>query len=199
MTYFFGFVKCFLWFCSVFSCVIYGNTRFMLKLKLFCWFRAEYEAFPELSGGNSRRIPYIAGILCWNFRKHLTNPGSGCIITLYGVISVQQINKCVDGCGFPPHAESAFTESCRLVQGSKASACDPPVADSPNPRCTYGSPLVIQEYGYPGDTGDIKTVRISTVKGKCIDGCTEADLAYIYALLSLWQGGFFNSCSSAPD
>ena len=46
--------------------------------------------------------------------------------------------KCVDGCGFPPHAESAFTESCRLVQGSKASACDPPVADSPNPRCTYG-------------------------------------------------------------
>ena len=27
--------------------------------------------------------------------------------------------KCVDGCGFPPHAESAFTESCRLVQGSQ--------------------------------------------------------------------------------
>ena len=138
MTYFFGFVKCFLWFCQVFSHVIYGNTGFLLKSKIFCCSRAEYEAFMELSGGNSGRVPYIAGLLCWNFRKYLTNPGSGCIITLYGVIPVQQIKKCVDGCGFPPHAESAFTESCRLVQGSKASACDPPVADSPNPRCTYG-------------------------------------------------------------
>lgn len=120
-------------------------------MKLFCCSRTEYEAFRELSGGNSRHIPYIAGILCLNFRKHLTNPESGCIISLYGVISVQQINKCVDGCGFPPHAESAFTESCRLVQGSKASACDPPVADSPNPRCIYGS--------HPGDTG----VRLPSV------------------------------------
>ena len=26
--------------------------------------RAEYEAFMELSGGNSGRVPYIAGLLC---------------------------------------------------------------------------------------------------------------------------------------
>ena len=80
------------------------------------------------------------------------------------------------------------------MQGSKASACDPPVADSPNPRCTYGRhgdtgvwlpPGDTGVWLPPGDTGDTKTVRISTVKGKCIDGCTEADLAYIYALLSL--------------
>ena len=53
------------------------------------------------------------------------------------------------------------------------------------PRCTYGRHGDTGVWLPPGDTGDTKTVRISTVKGKCIDGCTEADLAYIYALLSL--------------
>ena len=54
------------------------------------------------------------------------------------------------------------------MQGSKAFVYDPPVADELNTVFSAG-----------------KLVRISTVKGKCIDGCTEADLAYIYALLSL--------------
>ena len=193
----------------------------------------------KLSGGNSGRVPYIAGLL-WSPLKtscerkcavraifvvkppreaySLTSSaflesGTPCPFLLFApvfrgslMLKFQKIldksrigvynhivrsysrtadQKCVDGCGFPPHAESAFTESCRLVQGSKASACDPPVADSPNPRCTYGRHGDTGVWLPPGDTGDTKTVRISTVKGKCIDGCTEADLAYIYALLSL--------------
>ena len=48
------------------------------------------------------------------------------------------------------------------------------------PKQTVRTPAYSQ-----ADFPDTKIVRISTVKGKCIDGCTEADLAYIYALLSL--------------
>jgi len=77
-------------------------------------------------------------IIMLKFQKILDKSRIGVYNHIVRSYSRTADQKCVDGCGFPPHAESAFTESCRLVQGSKASACDPPVADSPNPRCTYG-------------------------------------------------------------
>ncbi len=105
--------------------------------------------------------PVFRGSLMLKFQKILDKSRIGVYNHIVRSYSRTADQKCVDGCGFPPHAESAFTESCRLVQGSKASACDPPVADSPNPRCTYGRhgdtgvwlPPVIQEilrlYGFP--------------------------------------------------
>ena len=82
--------------------------------------------------------PVFRGSLMLKFQKILDKSRIGVYNHIVRSYSRTADQKCVDGCGFPPHAESAFTESCRLVQGSKASACDPPVADSPNPRCTYG-------------------------------------------------------------
>lgn len=92
-------------------------------------------------------------------------------------------NKCVDGCVSAPYPKPTFSESCRQVQGSKALVYDPPVADELNTvRSTAG-----------------KFVRISTVKGKCIDGCTEADFGFILCPLTTRKEGIFCfSCSSAP-
>ena len=45
---------------SFFTCNLwkYGIS---VKIEDILLFRAEYEAFPELSGGNSGRVPYISG------------------------------------------------------------------------------------------------------------------------------------------
>ena len=69
------------------------------------------------------------------------------------------------------------------MQGSKAFVYDPPVADELNTVFSAG-----------------KLVRISTVKGKCIDGCTEADFGLILCPLTTRKEGIFCfSCSSAPE
>ena len=74
---------------------------------------------------------------------------------------------------FSPYPKPSFSESCRQVQGSKAFVYDLPVADDLN---TF----------HAG-----KTVRISTVIGKCIDGCTEADFGLILCPLTHRKEGFF--------
>ena len=87
------------------------------------------------------------------------------------VYSIIYINKCADGKKYHtiPTVQRAAVW-CKAVKPPRVI----------RPKQIVRTPAYSQV-----DFPDTKIVRISTVKGKCIDGCTEADLAYIYALLSL--------------